>query len=129
MTKDEKALIDEKFNGLEKLLNEKFLNVYDTLEEIKNHVQKTNGRVSRLEDERAARGITCPNLDKIKDIDSKIDQMRTKYEDLNFLIKYPKLFIGGIVVIVLLTLATFLNSTSISFNKINSKQKNEIVNE
>lgn len=115
MTKDEKDLINEKFKGLTDLINEKFTNVYNALEEINDHVQRTNGRVTRLEESREifnrymdTRQVTCPTISLVNNAEKRIEDMHKKYEDLNFLLKYPKLFIGGLTIIVIITLMTFL---------------------
>jgi hypothetical protein len=116
MSADELRYIEEKFSGLISLMNARFENVDDKLDEINKHVQVTNGRVTELEKKEReyahivdTRHINCPNLSLMKVCSNKIDSIETRMQDLNFFLRHPKLFIAGMTVIILLTLATFLN--------------------
>jgi predicted RNA-binding protein with EMAP domain len=54
------------------------------------------------------RAIDCPVVDDIKECKDKIVTIEKDLTDVNFVIRHPKLFIAVLVVITLLTLATFL---------------------
>lgn len=117
MSKQELELIEEKFKGLASLINARFENVEDRLDEIKTHVERTNGRVTELEKKEReyahivdTRHINCPNLNLMNSCHDKIEKMDEKLQDLNFFLRHPKLFIAGMTVIILLTLVTFLNN-------------------
>lgn len=101
MTKDEKELIDEKFKVLHTLLNARFENVEDRLERIESQTTKTNGRVNELEKKELTHTLNCPQAVKIDDINKKL-------EDVYFVAKYPKLFIGGVVVVSVITFISFI---------------------
>ena len=108
MTKPEIDLIDEKFKGLTTLMNAQFQNIHERLDEIKEQTTKTNGRVTQLEKQDLTHVLRCPQT-------AKIDQINKDLEDYRFIIKYPKVFIAGLVVVVLLTLATFIESKPFKF--------------
>lgn len=98
-------------------LDERFKGINDKLDRIEEHVKVTNGRVTRLEDEKLklqhyidTHPVTCPNLDKIKDATNRIDILEKKLEDAMFFVRHPKLFIAGISLIVILSIATFLTN-------------------
>lgn len=110
MSKQEIDLIDEKFRGLASLMNAQFTNVHDKLERIEVQTTKTNGRVSDLEKksmELEVKDIThiinCP-------VTPKLETLNRELEDVKFVFKYPKLVIAGLVIISLLTLATFIET-------------------
>lgn len=105
MTKDEKELIDEKFKGLHTLLNARFENIDDRLDRIETQTTKTNGRVNELEKKELTHIMTCPQTKKIEDIN-------TRLEDVYFVLKYPKLFISGVVISAILTFFTFIKLMS-----------------
>jgi len=116
MSADELRYIEEKFNGLISLMNARFENVDDKLDEINNHVQVTNGRVTELEKKEReyahiidTRHINCPNLGLMNSYQDKINKMEEKFQDLNFFLRHPKIFIAGMTIVIVLTLATFLN--------------------
>lgn len=116
MSADELKYIEEKFKGLTSLMNARFENVDDKLDEINKHVQVTNGRVTELEKKEReyahivdTRHINCPNLNLMNSCHDKIEKMDEKLQDLNFFLRHPKLFIAGMTVVIILTLATFLN--------------------
>jgi hypothetical protein len=100
---DYRLYIEEKFTGLSKLINARFENVDDRLERIEEQTKKTNGRVNYLEEKEYTHYTTCPNSVKIDSIYKELDEYR-------FILKYPKLFVGAIVIIVILTLSTFVRS-------------------
>ena len=117
MTKDERELIDEKFRSLATLMNARFENIDDKLDAIHIQAIKTNGRVTKLEEHREGfqryvdtHPVACPQLSKMEKTDAKIDKLEEKLEDIFFFIKHPKLFIAGFVIVVILSLATFLSN-------------------
>lgn len=98
-------------------LDERFKGINDKLDRIEEHVKLTNGRVSKLEDERMklqhyvdTHPGTCPNLDKIHKTEERITELEKRLEDAFFFIRHPKLFVAGFVVIVILSLGTFLSN-------------------
>ena len=117
MTKDERELFNEKIKGLSQLINAQFMNVQDKLEQIHTEAKRTNSRVTHLEEYKEYANTIIANRVKpeqlkelVGECHTKIESINTKMEDLNFILKHPKLFIAGLVFIVTLTLATFLNN-------------------
>lgn len=109
MTEPEKELIEEKFKGLHALLHARFENVEDRLDRIEEQTTKTNGRVTKLEDKQhaseiiaATHVINCPNVSKIKAIED--DLLEYKFSK-----KYPKIFYGGIFIIIIISILTIFD--------------------
>jgi len=130
-----KELMEEKFKGLTSLMDAKFENVTEKLDEICGHVQKTNGRVTKLEEYKEyaqqviSTRVTQEMLMKVdckidtiqKEINSKLEDIQRdinkKLEDVNFFTRHPKLVLAGIIIIIFFTIATFIDSTHFSFLK------------
>lgn len=121
MTQEDKELLDEKFKGLAVLVNAQFHNVQDKLNKIHEETIKSNSRIGKLEDFKEstmivlASRVTPEMLNRYQEkFDERVECVRKdvedKFKDLGFFLRHPKLFIGGLVVIILLTLATFLES-------------------
>lgn len=115
-TEDFKELINEKFKSVHTIIELQFSSIKNTLESIDNQVKKTNGRVLKLEENvytlqlnDATHSMNCPHSKRMKDIEDEIasfkQKMSTDLEEYNFFKKYPKLSIGIITVMVLITLA------------------------
>lgn len=62
MTAEQKELIETKFDGVHALIQSNFDVMNIELRYIKEQVTKTNGRVTKLEEESS----NCPNLGKLK---------------------------------------------------------------
>lgn len=103
MTQDERRYMEEKFSGFASLMNAHFENVEDRLDRIEEQTKKTNGRVSELEKSDLTHFSRCPQTAKIELINKELEEYR-------MMKKYPKLFIAGVVIVVLLSLATFLTN-------------------
>jgi hypothetical protein len=121
MTQEDKELLDEKFKGLALLVNAQFHNVQDKLDKIHEEAIKSNSRIGKLEDFRASTmvmmaSVVTPEMlgrceEKFEErVDCVKKDIEDKFKDLGFFLRHPKLFIGGLVVIILLTLATLLES-------------------
>ena len=117
MTNEERELLEEKFKGVHltiqsemNILNGRMSNQDTKLDFIKEQTLKTNSRVTHLEEKVegvqnvATMHVTnCPNTKVLSDLN-------TEFQDARFYLKHPKLFIGGILVLIILTLGTFLES-------------------
>jgi hypothetical protein len=95
-SEDYRKYLEEKFTGINTIMKLNFDIIHSKLEEINLQTTKTNSRVTHLEEEVEIHPIEC-KYGKI-------------YDDLNFVVRHPKLFIAGMVVIILLTLATFIDT-------------------
>lgn len=120
----EEKYLDERFKGLTMTMNAQFQAMDTKLNLIHEQTKKTNGRVTEVENDYYKfkesvnhtidiRATECPALPiinkKIEVVNAKADDMAKKYEDLNFILKYPKLTVAAIVVVVVLSLATFFS--------------------
>ena len=102
-----KDYLDEKFAMNNETLNEKFLNVNQTLSAIKEQTTKTNGRVNKLEDKmqtveqvNALHQSTCTVK---KEFEAYKDKMEDDLFLLTFMRKYPKVsWVAGIIIISLI---------------------------
>jgi len=102
-----KEYMDEKFAMNNETLNEKFLNVNQTLSTIKEQTFKTNGRVNKLEDKmQSVESINALHLSTCtvkKDFEAYKDKMEEDLFLITFMRKYPKISWSiGIMVISLI---------------------------
>jgi hypothetical protein len=109
VTDDYRLYLNERFEGITKLMNAQFINVHERLEEIKVQTTKSNQRISKIEAREAeikdleievrdlvvSHKETCPAMGKIEDIKEELSEYR-------LFKKYPK------VGLVLLSVAVIL---------------------
>lgn len=123
-----KELFEEKLKGLHIKIDSEFEVLNNRLETIEEQVKKTNGRTVKLEELSNihtlainTQQINCPNTLKIAAMDKNM-------EDVNFFIRHPKLFIAGMTIVVLLTIATFINNNPFKvFEKAKAPVQTEMV--
>ncbi|HPI82524.1 MAG TPA: hypothetical protein PK122_04840 [Candidatus Paceibacterota bacterium] len=114
---DELKYIEAKFEMLhnEILAGNNLIN--QKLDSLNEKVSKQNSRVGKLEDYKAhidsdilPNRVTKEMLTACTGaLDEKIECIDKKFEDVGFYLRHPKLFLAGIVFLVIITLATFLN--------------------
>lgn len=109
--------LEERFKGLTTLINARFESVDDKLDEVHDEAKRTNSRVTKLEEFKDeakvymnTRITDCPHLGEINKLHDKHEGLLDSLKDINFFVRHPKLFIGTLVVIVILTLAVFLEN-------------------
>lgn len=90
---------------------EKFKRVFDKLEHIHTEVKRTNGRVTKLEDqvkqiELHDREDLCPNTEKVQKIEEELMEYR-------FVRKYPRVFLIGAVIFGVSAIILFLGKLGI----------------
>jgi hypothetical protein len=87
----------------EKYREEKFSRVFDKLDSIHTEVKRTNGRVSKLEDQ-----VKCLELHDVKEPRCPNTPMVLKHEEelleYRFLKKYPKISVGMLVLVLIYAL-------------------------
>jgi len=104
----------EEILGLKTLIEIQFKGINERLDKINGRVGKNEDKVNDMLIERARyteeqknivnlHYINCPNS-------KKLDEINTKYEDVSFFVRHPNLFVGGMVVVVVITLLTFFES-------------------
>ena len=114
-TDDFRLLLDEKFKNLHNIMEVNYASIQTTLNSIDAQVKKTNGRVTKLEEvtntlilKDATHSINCPQITRIKTIESEIETFKDKInkdlEEYNFFKRYPKIAIGTIAVLVVIML-------------------------
>lgn len=108
---DYRLYLEEKFDGLRTYMDDHFELINGKLSNIEIQVTKTNGRVTDLEKYRDyAQGVIdkrpteCPNIKRFEKLEAKLEVFEQKLEDVMFFIRHPKLFIGTVVVLVILSL-------------------------
>ena len=97
-SKDYRLYLDQRFDGLNTLMNAHFINVKDTLDAIKTQTEKTNGRVTEVEDDLKAfkeiankaiadgkhvidsRVTECPNIKRFEKLEIKMEGLEHKLE-------------------------------------------------
>jgi predicted RNase H-like nuclease (RuvC/YqgF family) len=142
---DYRLYLKTEFDGIHSAI-EKLSTTVDKLVETTNDIKvqttKTNNRVNYLDeglksletevekDMEWAHSIvdnrtttSCPNLKAITDSTHKIETLEDGLKDINFFVRHPKLFIGMLVVLVLLSLVSIVQSGlfQISSNKADSQ--------
>jgi len=126
--KDYRLYLDARFAELTTLINAHNENVQDKLELIEAQVLKTNNRVTHLEDQRdnyLKTRVDSPMLEKlgakIDCVDTKVEDIKKKWSDVDFFIKHPNLFLAGIAVTVILLLGVVLENNPFNlFGKKNT---------
>ena len=130
-------MTDKEFNVFQKLMDEKLLGLHneiisgnklilEKLEGVNATVLKQNSRIGKLEDYRTyAQGVIdkrpteCPHIPRFEEceveikktkegVDNAIHKIEKSLEDVFFFIRHPKLFIGLLVTLVILTLASIV---------------------
>lgn len=113
MSQNEYALLNEQIGGLTRLVNARFENTDDKLEQIHCEAKRTNGRVSKTEEqisaaliERAQNREAQANTSRIiADQGNQIMEIKTQLQDVGFFIRNPKLFLLGLAIIVILLIS------------------------
>ena len=143
-------MTDKEFEVFQKLFDEKILGLHkeiisgnnliiEKVEGVNKTVLKQNSRIGKLEDYREyvqgvidKRPVDCPHIPRFeqceKDIkstknnfDEAIKKVEKSLEDVLFFVRHPKLFIGLLVTLVILTLASIVEQNPFD---IFSKDKN-----
>ena len=135
MSAQEYALIQEQLSSMTKLLNARFENMDEKLEQIHTEAKKTNGRITKLEDHREyvnhvidTRSMNCPNVKVMQDNSKELTKIKESLAEYNMFLKYPKLILSGFVLVIILTIATFIEKNDTIKNFI-EKHKTEQVQE
>ena len=122
---NEYKILSEQIKGLATLINAQFQEVHDRLDKINGKVATHESQITEVLIERAKNReeqrhvvtnhiLTCP-------VSKDLTGLKKTLDDLNFFIRHPKLFIGILVTIVIITLATFLENNPFAVFK-NYKQ-------
>jgi len=109
---DYRLYLEEKFEGLISNMHAQFEKVQDTLDIILKQAQKTNDRVTKLE-ERAEKTeknaikhlMDCPQI-------PKIDKINNDLEEYRMLKKYPKIAVIILVIVTLGAIYGFIRTTN-----------------
>jgi len=104
---DYRLYINECFKGMHTEMRAEFKNVHDSLDFIKAQTFKTNNRVTHLEDQRDEYLKTRVSRDELVDCQKKLETISDELIEYKFLKKYPKIFIGLVVVLVIGMLVGF----------------------
>lgn len=116
MTPEEKDLINLLIDGVHKEIVAGNTLINQKLDSLNEKVTKQNSRVGKLEDFKVhiAEDILPTRVTPgkfqcaIDGVITRIETLEKKLEDAMFFIKHPKIFIGILVIVTLLTLGTFI---------------------
>jgi len=105
---DYRKYLDESFKNIDN----NFRDVKNSLQSINNHLEKLNGTVADHDKSIALAKAICEVQRKKSDNnEARINKIENDLEEYRFFKKYPKIFFGIIVIILLGIVATFFNST------------------
>lgn len=93
--------LEECFKGIRSEIRAGFDNIHIELTAIKEQTTKTNNRVTHLEDEKVEYLKTRVSTDMLKAVNEKVESMREDLLEYKFFKKYPRIFIGVILVMAL----------------------------
>lgn len=100
---DYRIYLEAQFKNLNKSLD----SLLNEVKEVKEQTIKTNSRVTHLEEfqkegEAAIRSRVKP--EDFKRVEEKLNCMENEFRDVGFFTRHPKMFVGLIVVLVVLSL-------------------------
>lgn len=111
MSTQEFNLITEQLKGMTTLMNSQFQNVHERLDKINGKVAHHEEQINQALVERAQnREEQRHYIGEICECKNKLIHIENKLEDLNFMMRHPKIFIAGLVLMVILTLGTFISN-------------------
>jgi len=109
MTAQEYALIQEKLNGMTTLMNSQFEAVHERLDKINGKVAKHEEQIQEVLIERAENREKQHQYNKIIENNcQEVTRMKNSLQEYNMIMKYPKIFIGTLLIVLIMTLATFV---------------------
>jgi len=109
MSAQEYALIQEKLNGMTTLINSQFEAVHERLDKINGKVAKHEEQINQALIERAENREKQRQYAKIIEANcQEVTRMKNSLQEYNMIMKYPKIFIGTLLIVLIMTLATFV---------------------
>ena len=109
MSAQEYALIQEKLNGMTTLMNSQFEAVHERLDKINGKVAKHEEQIQEVLIERAENREKQHQYNKIIENNcQEVTRMKNSLQEYNMIMKYPKIFIGTLLIVLIMTLATFV---------------------
>ena len=123
--------VDDHFEGQTKLVNAQFDLVYDKLDEIKEETSCTNSRVTHLEEEKKQYLKTRVDLQMLKNVTDKIDDVDKKINDIDknlgeyyIIKKYPK---ASLILLIVFILSVLIGGWGTFKSATNSKSNKELI--
>jgi len=111
MSQSEFQLLQEQIKGLGHLVNAQFESVHERLDKINGKVAKHDEQIQEALIERAKNREEQKQVKEyVEESCERVEAIEKSLGEYNMIMKYPKLFIAGFVLIVILTLATFIES-------------------
>ena len=112
MTAQEYALIQEKLNGMTTLMNSQFEAVHERLDKINGKVAKHEEQIQEVLIERAENREKQHQYNKIIENNcQEVTRMKNSLQEYNMIMKYPTIFIGTLLIVLIMTLATFVEKS------------------
>ena len=109
MSAQEYALIQEKLNGMTTLMNSQFEAVHERLDKINGKIAKHEEQIHEALIERAENRQSQRQYAKIIEANcQEVTRMKNSLQEYNMIMKYPKIFIGTLLIVLIMTLATFV---------------------
>ena len=108
-----RELLETKISGLEEKMDIQNRNVMEMLSIIREQTTKTNGRVTKVEDDiknltsiENKHVVNCPRISDIEKINTKLEKMDEDALIVKIFNKYPKQLLTLVVALVIIALST-----------------------
>lgn len=120
---DYRLYLEEKFAGIHKDNHARDINIHDKLDELILHVKKTNGNVTNLENQRDEYLKTRVDINMLKEVDKKVEDIKDDLAEYRFFKKYPKLTILIIAIFVVSSILAAIGTVETFKNNIMLKKQ------
>ena len=111
MSQAEFQLLQEQIKGLTTLVNAQFQGTHERLDKINGKVAVHESQIQEAFIERAKNREEQKQVKEyVEESCEKVEAIEKSLQEYNMIMKYPKLFIAGLVVVVILSIMTFLEN-------------------
>lgn len=111
MSQSEFQLLQEQIKGLTTLVNAQFQSTHERLDKINGKVSTHEVQIQEALIERAKNREEQKHVkDYVDKSCNKVDAIEKSLEEYRMALKYPKLLIGALVFVIILSIMTFIES-------------------
>lgn len=111
MSQNEFQLLQEQIKSLTSLVNAQFEGTHERLDKINGKVAKHDEQIQEALIERAKNREEQKQVkESAQENCARISVVEKSLQEYNMIMKYPKLFVAGFIVVLVLTFLTFIDS-------------------